>query len=50
VIENIDEAMAEFERQVSLGRIKSFGVCNFGPKNMKSLLEKDIKPVSNQVF
>ncbi|XP_045167959.2 1-deoxyxylulose-5-phosphate synthase YajO-like [Mercenaria mercenaria] len=50
-IENTDEALTELKRQVSLGRIKSFGVCNFGPKNLKTLLDKDpsFLPVSNQI-
>lgn len=39
----------ELERQVSLGRLKSFGVCNFGPKNLKTLLDGGCIPVSHQI-
>lgn len=48
-IENTEEAITELKRQVSLGRIKSFGVCNFGPKNLKSLIDSGYIPVSNQI-
>ncbi|KAL4222399.1 hypothetical protein ACF0H5_018438 [Mactra antiquata] len=48
-IQNTEEAITELKRQVSLGRIKSFGVCNFGPKNLKTLLDMDVIPVSNQI-
>ena len=41
--------MKELNRQVSLGRIKYYGVSNFGPVNMKSFVEAGGKPVTNQV-
>ncbi|XP_052797122.1 1-deoxyxylulose-5-phosphate synthase YajO-like isoform X2 [Mya arenaria] len=49
IIADVDEAVAELKRQVSLGRIRSFGFCNFGPKNLKMLIEKGVNPVSNQI-
>lgn len=39
----------ELERQKALGRIRYYGVSNYGPKNMKQLLEAGGKPVTNQV-
>ena len=49
-IADIPECMAELKRQVSLGRIRHFGVCNFGPKNLRTLLDGGCTPVSNQVI
>jgi hypothetical protein len=34
---------------VSLGRIRCYGVSNYGPKNLKDFLEAGGKPISNQV-
>ena len=48
-IADIPECVAELKRQVALGRIKSFGICNFGPKNLKALFEGGCTPVSHQV-
>ncbi|XP_052246965.1 1-deoxyxylulose-5-phosphate synthase YajO-like [Dreissena polymorpha] len=48
-ISNTEEAITELKRQVSLGRIRSWGVCNFGPKNLKSLIDMGEIPVSNQI-
>ena len=48
-LENMEESVKELNRQVSLGRIKYYGVSNFGPVNMKSFVEAGGKPVSNQV-
>ncbi|WAQ94670.1 YAJO-like protein [Mya arenaria] len=45
IIADVDEAVAELKRQVSLGRIRSFGFCNFGPKNLKMLIEKGVNPI-----
>ncbi|XP_063421088.1 1-deoxyxylulose-5-phosphate synthase YajO-like [Mytilus trossulus] len=39
----------ELERQKALGRIRYYGVSNYGPKNMKQLLEAGGKPVTNQM-
>ncbi|CAI9727746.1 aldo-keto reductase YdjG-like [Octopus vulgaris] len=39
----------ELKRQVAKGRIHYYGVCNFGPKNMKSILEAGGQPISNQI-
>ena len=48
-IADIPECVAELKRQVALGRIKSFGICNFGPKNLKALFDGGCTPVSHQV-
>lgn len=47
-LENMEESVKELERQVSLGRIKYYGVSNFGPVNMKNFVDAGGKPVSNQ--
>lgn len=48
-MENIDECVTELNRQVSLGRIRYYGVSNYGPNNLKHFLEAGGKPISNQV-
>jgi diketogulonate reductase-like aldo/keto reductase len=48
-VENIDECVTELNRQVSLGRIRYYGVSNYGPNNLKHFLEAGGKPISNQV-
>ena len=48
-VENIVECVTELNRQVSLGRIRCYGVSNYGPKNLKDFLEAGGKPISNQV-
>ncbi|XP_011453472.3 1-deoxyxylulose-5-phosphate synthase YajO [Magallana gigas] len=48
-LENMEESVKELERQVSLGRIKYYGVSNFGPVNMKNFVDAGGKPVSNQI-
>jgi diketogulonate reductase-like aldo/keto reductase len=45
----MEDSVKELNRQVSLGRIKYYGVSNFGPVNMKSFVDAGGKPVSNQV-
>jgi diketogulonate reductase-like aldo/keto reductase len=48
-VDNIDECVTELNRQVSLGRIRYYGVSNYGPNNLKHFLEAGGKPISNQV-
>ena len=43
------ETIAELNRQVALGRIRYYGLSNYGPKNMKEFMEAGGKPVVNQV-
>ena len=43
------DGVKELQRQVSLGRIRYYGVSNYGPKNMKELLEAGGKPITNQI-
>jgi len=47
--DNAVEIVQELERQKSLGRIKEYGVSNFGKENLESFLAAGGKPVSNQV-
>ncbi|KAL3832428.1 hypothetical protein ACJMK2_024071 [Sinanodonta woodiana] len=48
-IANMDEALEELKRQQARGRIRHFGVCNFGPKNLKDVMAKGVVPVSCQL-
>lgn len=48
-IKDYDETIKELNRQIALGRIKHYGVSNFGPKNMSQFLGAGAKPISNQV-
>ena len=43
------EVVKELERQKSLGRIRYYGVSNFGRRNLEAFLEAGGKPISNQV-
>jgi len=43
------ETIAELNRQVALGRIRYYGLSNYGPKNMKEFMEAGGKPVVNQI-
>lgn len=47
--ENWKENLEEIKRQKSLGRIRHYGVCNFGPQNLKDMLDADFQAVTNQV-
>ena len=49
-LESAKDGVKELQRQVSLGRIRYYGVSNYGPKNMKELLEAGGKPITNQVL
>ena len=44
----MEETIRAIEKLKSDGKIRYFGVCNFGPKQMESLL-RYAKPISNQV-
>ncbi|CAL1531737.1 unnamed protein product [Lymnaea stagnalis] len=48
-IKDNKEAIAELERQKSLGRIRYYGFSNYGPKRLQEFLEAGGKPVVNQV-
>ena len=39
----------ELKRQQSLGRIRYYGVSNFGPEDLKQFIEAGGNPVTNQV-
>ena len=47
--DNAVEVVKELERQKSLGRIKAYGVSNFGKENLENFLAAGGKPVTNQV-
>ncbi|GFR91188.1 aldo/keto reductase [Elysia marginata] len=48
-VKDTNETIAELERQKSLGRIRYYGLSNYGPKNMKEFMEAGGKPVVNQI-
>ncbi|ESP04305.1 hypothetical protein LOTGIDRAFT_237410 [Lottia gigantea] len=48
-IKDAAETITELKRQVSLGRIRYYGVSNFGPKNLHTYLDAGLAPVSNQM-
>ena len=48
-LKETSEAVEALNREVAKGRLKSWGVCNFGPKNLKTLLDQKAVPVVNQV-
>jgi len=43
------ETIDELNRQISLGRIRYYGLSNYGSKNMKEFMEAGAKPVVNQI-
>ena len=43
------EIVAELKRQQSLGRIRYYGVSNFGVQDLKRFLAAGAQPISNQV-
>ncbi|GFO19054.1 voltage-gated potassium channel subunit beta-1 [Plakobranchus ocellatus] len=48
-VKDAKETIAELERQKALGRIRYYGLSNYGPKNMKEFMEAGGKPVVNQI-
>ncbi len=48
-LKDFKECFDEIKRQKARGRIRHYGVCNFGPQNIKDALEVDAKPITNQV-
>ncbi|PVD30758.1 hypothetical protein C0Q70_10033 [Pomacea canaliculata] len=48
-IKDPQETVNEFNSQIARGRIRYYGFSNFGPKNIKTVLETGAKPVSNQM-
>eukprot|EP00914_Ancora_sagittata_P022841 GHVO01045298.1.p1 GENE.GHVO01045298.1~~GHVO01045298.1.p1 ORF type:complete len:336 (+),score=29.19 GHVO01045298.1:81-1088(+) len=47
--ENFIANLNELKRQKSLGRIRHFAVCNFGPQNISDSVNADFIPVTNQL-
>jgi len=43
------ETIDELNRQIALGRIRYYGLSNYGSKNMKEFMEAGAKPVVNQI-
>jgi len=43
------ETIDELNRQIALGRIRYYGLSNYGPKNMKEFMDAGAKPVVNQI-
>ncbi|RUS89422.1 hypothetical protein EGW08_002795 [Elysia chlorotica] len=48
-VKDTKETIEELERQKSLGRIRYYGLSNYGPKNMKEFMDAGGKPVVNQI-
>ncbi|XP_070565685.1 uncharacterized oxidoreductase YccK-like [Ptychodera flava] len=48
-VKNMTETVAELKRQQSKGRIRAYGVCNFGPKDTTELYDVGGTICSNQV-
>ncbi|KAL5006744.1 hypothetical protein ScPMuIL_015550 [Solemya velum] len=43
------ECVEELKRQIGRGRIRQYGLSNYGPNNLRSLFEHDTSAVSNQM-
>ncbi|XP_064614986.1 1-deoxyxylulose-5-phosphate synthase YajO-like [Liolophura sinensis] len=48
-VADIGETIKELDRQVSLGKIRYYGVSNYGPKNLREFFDAGGKPISNQL-
>ncbi|XP_059175411.1 1-deoxyxylulose-5-phosphate synthase YajO-like [Physella acuta] len=48
-VKDAKETIQELERQKALGRIRYYGMSNFGPQKIKDFIEAGGKPVVNQV-
>lgn len=48
--ENLEEVVKELERQKSLGRIRYYGVSNFGKTDLEKFIAAGGKPITNQVL
>ncbi|XP_023930827.1 angiopoietin-1-like, partial [Lingula anatina] len=49
IMADVNETVAELKRQQAKGRIRYYGVCNFGPNDLRGFLEAGGQPISNQV-
>lgn len=49
LMENVEETVKELKRQQALGKIRHYGISNFGPLSMKEFNEAGGAPVTNQV-
>ncbi|CAG5119759.1 unnamed protein product, partial [Candidula unifasciata] len=48
-IKDANETIAELERLRAVGKIRYYGLSNFGPKNIRDFLDAGGKPVVNQI-
>ncbi|XP_076094143.1 1-deoxyxylulose-5-phosphate synthase YajO-like isoform X1 [Mytilus galloprovincialis] len=48
-VADVSDCVKELNRQIALGRIRYYGLSNYGPKNLKNFLDLGGKPVSNQM-
>ncbi|BFZ20837.1 hypothetical protein BsWGS_23875 [Bradybaena similaris] len=48
-LRDVTEAITELERLRAVGKIRYYGLSNFGPKNIKTFLDAGGKPVVNQI-
>ncbi|XP_041366608.1 1-deoxyxylulose-5-phosphate synthase YajO-like [Gigantopelta aegis] len=48
-VKDKDETITELKRQIGLGKIRYYGVSNYGPKNLREFLAAGAKPVVNQM-
>ena len=48
-VQDSQAVVDELKRQQARGRIRSYGVCNFGVQNMREALDAGAKVTTNQV-
>lgn len=48
-LSDFKECFDELNRQKAKGRIREYGICNFGKQNLVDALEVGAKPITNQV-
>lgn len=48
-VADFEESMKELDRQIALGRIRHYGVSNYGPKNIQAFADAGAKIASNQM-
>lgn len=48
-MKDVQEAVDTLEKLQAAGKIKSYGVCNFGPKSLAKFLECGGRPITNQL-
>ena len=49
IADDIQGCVDELKRQQARGRIRYYGVCNFGPSNLQEFIKAGGAPVTNQV-